>query len=297
MSKHAIFTLVPACLALACGGPLDNESALTNETDETPISGAEVPVSSPSNERAEPEPAHIANEEVLVEVEAGSETYTFLRLGEGTEAALALRVHGVAANGSVLQGLLDRDGELTLLEIFRALAPGREAPDALVQSHPGAAAAMNRSDPSVRSVEKAAVPPPGVNVCDDSLFYFAPLTWTNIGSGGALSGGDAYICVTNTDAGEAIELSSGQPSSSTCSFATTLRQMAGLCNRGTSTVTAFAGFGSATTWSTTATVTVPPGEYIRYDFEASSTPRRLAAVGLTSFGNGASYGLRSGTAL
>ena len=136
-----------------------------------------------------------------------------------------------------------------------------------------------------------------MNVCDDSLFYVTPLTWTNVTRGGALSGGDAYICVSNTGSGNG-QVGGGQPTDTTCTFATPLRKMAGVCNRGTATMSTFPAFGTETTWETERSILVPPGEFVRWDLEATpGVPMRLAAVGISSAGNGASYGLRSGTAL
>jgi hypothetical protein len=278
-------------LVIACGTAAGDDDGVSYEEGLLP---GEVAVSNtPGNDSNEP-PANVAKQEVLAEIEVDGEVVTFLRLGEGTDATLAMTSRGSISNQSPLQGLIDRDGALTFLETFQALAPDALPPEALVQSHPVEAAAMNRDDQRVRSVDKN-VPPPGVNVCDDSLFYFTPLTWTNVTRGGALSGGDAYICVSNTGSGGG-QVAGGQPSPTVCTFATTLRKMAGLCNRGTANMSSFAGFGSATTWSTTASESVPTGEYIRWDAPASTTPQRLAAVGISSFGGGASYGLRSGTA-
>jgi hypothetical protein len=281
-----------ACLSvIACGTAAEDEDRFTNEGA---IDPGEIPVSGASSSAGNAQPANVAKQEILAEIDAEGEIVTFLRLGEGAGATLAMTTRGSIANGSALQGLLEREGALTFLETFQALAPDRAAPEALIASHPIEAAAMSRDDARVRSVDKT-VPPPGVNVCDDSLFYFAPLTWSNESRGGALSGGDAYICVSNTGAGDG-QLGGGQPSSTTCTFATTLRRMAGLCNRGTANMSTFAGFGSATTWETTASAAVPTGEYFRWDGAASATPQRLAAVGISSFGGGASYGLRAGTA-
>jgi hypothetical protein len=279
------------CLsAVACGTGAEDEDGFTHEEAAYP---GEIPISGPSSNAGNAQPANIATEEILAEITAGEETITFLRLGEGVDATLMMRTRGSIENGSVLQELLEREGALSFLEIFQGLAPDRDVPEALVESHPIEAGAMNRSDARVRSVDKM-LPPPGVNVCDDSLFYVTPLIWTNVTRGGALSGGDAYICVSNTGSGNG-QLGGGQPSATTCTFATPLRRMAGLCNRGTANMSSFAGFGSATTWSTNASVSVPSGEYLVWGTPASATAQRLAAVGISSSGNGASYGLRAGT--
>lgn len=281
-----------ACLmVIACGTAAEDDDGVSYEDQLLP--GELAIPGAPGNDSSEP-PANAAKQEILAEIDVDGEVVTFLRLGEGMDATLAMTSRGSISNPSSLQGLIDRDGALTFLETFQALAPDVIPPEALVQSHPVEAAAMNRADHRVRSIDKA-VPPPGVNVCDDSLFFFTPLSWTNVTRGGALSGGDAYTCVSNTGTGGG-QLAGGQPSSTTCTFATTLRKMAGLCNRGTANMSSFAGFGSATTWSTTDSESVPTGEYIRWDLAASATAQRLAAVGISSFGGGASYGLRAGTA-
>lgn len=280
-----------ACLsAIACGTAAEDGGVFT---DEGAVEAGEVPVPTAPSTAGDEQRRNIASEEVLAEIDVEGEVVTFLRLGEGSDATLAMTTRGAIAYGSTLQGLIEREGALTFLETFQALAPDRVPPKALVQSHPIEAAAMNRDDDRVRSVEKT-LPPPGVNVCDNSLFFVTPVIWTNVTRGGALSGGDAYICVSNSGAGNG-QLGGGQPSASTCTFATPLRKMAGVCNRGTANMSTFAGFGTATSWETTASVAVPPGEYVRWDTQATPDPQRLAAVGISSSGNGASYGLRSAT--
>jgi hypothetical protein len=281
--------LVASLMTAACGSNAEGDFS-QGHGDE--IVAREIHVTGTENDSSPDQPVRVTQEEVLAVVEAGGETYTFFLLGEGEDAALGMSVQGTGGSGSSFQGLLDREGDLTLLEIFNAIAPDREAPEALLQSHPIETAAMNRGDARVRSIEKA-VPPPGVDVCSNVIFFPPSLTWTNIRIGVAGSGGNAYACVTNS---ASSGLASGQPSSSTCTFTSTLRMMAGICNLSTTAMLTYSGSGSATTWVTSSNQTLPGGEYVRYNFAASSTPRRLAAVGLQAFGAGLAFGLRSGTA-
>jgi hypothetical protein len=284
--------LLFACLAgAACSATAEDESAALNGSESQP---GELQVLGEANTVA---PATPGPEEVLAEIEAGEETLTFLRQGEGEDATLLLRVQGSIASGSVYQGLLDREGDLTLLEVFQALAPGRVPPEALVEAHPLEAAAMNRTDMGVRSVEKV-LPPPGVNVCDVGLIFTpGPVSaWKNQLLGAVASGGNAYVCVSNADAGS-IQFSSGQPSSSTCTFSSKAKMTAGFCNNGSKTISMQSGSGtsSVASWTLGSTSNLPAGQYNAYIISASATARRLAAIGFATFGDGSSYGVRSGT--
>jgi hypothetical protein len=238
-------------------------------------------------------PATVGKEQVLAKLAVGGETYTFLRFGEGADAELGLLTEGQIGNQSVLQGLLENEGELTLLEIFQALAPNGTAPDALVQSHATEVNALGRSDSRVRLVEKTK-PPTGLNVCDVSLSFWTPIVWTNKFLQGVASGGDAYMCLSNVDAGK-FQSGGGQPNTNSCTFTTSLRRMLALCNNGNKAVTTYYASGTTGNWTTYASSSTAVNEYKRYDFAASDIKRRTAIVGLTSFGHGEGYGLRSAT--
>lgn len=276
-SKLLVSTLFVGSLAAGCGAEdLSTESPL----------GPLVPATTASPQ-ADGVAAVEVKEEVIAKIEVQDQTYTFLRVDIGPESTVMLRTRGSVDRGNILDAIRARDGELTMLETFQALAPGRVPPAALRDSHEREAQILGRSSAQVRLVDKT-LPPAGVSPCDNSLFFFSPLTWVNQAS--AASFWDAYICVTNNS-----ELGRGIPTSSSCNFYTTQRMMAGICVlAGQPSVTNYAVYGpQGGTWSSTSSTTVPGGEYARWDWGVSGTPKRMGTVGLVG-SQFPAYGLRSG---
>lgn len=226
-------------------------------------------------------------EDVLAEINVGNQTVKFLQLGEGEEAALILTTSGNIDEGNVVDSLRAAAGELTLLEIFQALAPAdQEPPPALVHAHADEVIALGRDGDQIRVVEKAQTPPPGVSPCADSLHFPAPFVWSPA-FGTAAPGGIHYLCT-----GAPIQTGGGDPQSTACTHFTTSRQRVGICD-GDVNVVGYAGYGTqGGGWFATANVAVPSGQYQTWDWGPSATMRRLAAVGRAPAGQ--FYGLRSG---
>jgi hypothetical protein len=90
-----------ACLSvIACGTAAEDEDGFTNEGA---IDPGEIPVSGASSNAGNAQPANVAKQEILAEIDAEGEIVTFLRLGEGAGATLAMTTRGSIANGSALQ--------------------------------------------------------------------------------------------------------------------------------------------------------------------------------------------------
>lgn len=235
----------------------------------------------------------LAQERVLAEFDLLHEHYAFIELSAFGERHLMMTTRGDGSRSSML-GALRRDAEEpTLLEIFEALAPADLAvPEALVQSHSEEARALGRDDLAVRAIQVDKVlTEPGVSVCADSHFFWSPLQWYNRMTGGSWQ--DAFVCVS--DMPENPQAGVGIVGSSTCSYTDTHRMMVGICTT-LGSVTAYAGYGTASTWASTSSVVLPVNHYYWWTFAASSTNRRLAAQGLTG-GSTSVFGLRSGQAL
>ena len=141
---------VACLLAIACGttGEDDHWSASGEEAlpDEIAVSGA-------SGGGSDAVPAPLASENVLAEIDVDGQVVTFLRAGDGPHAPLLMMTRGSSA-GEDAVARVEREGELTFLEIFQALAPDRAPPEALIESHAVAVAAIDRSEGRSRSVEK-----------------------------------------------------------------------------------------------------------------------------------------------
>jgi hypothetical protein len=285
MRKSIQWTLGLGFSCVACGAAPTSETGTAADTY-----GETIPITATAKETLPAIPSVVAQETVLSEIVLSDQIYTFLdEFSAGEESTLLLKTTGSIAQGNILDTLRRTEGDLTMLEIFEALAPDRVPPDELVAAQAEEARALGRSDSEDRLVEKSQ-PPPGVSPCDPSLFIFSPLTWTNTDNGTAAF--DAFQCVSNLAVHD--DSGRGAPTSSSCTYATTNRTMVGVCLAGSGpSIVTQAGFGSASTWQLTSSTTVPRGQYLRYDQAPSSTPRRLAVLGITG-GSGATYGLRAG---
>lgn len=279
-SKLLVPTLFVGALGIGCG-----EADLPTESPLGPL----VPATAASSQ-ADGEAAVELKENVIAEIKVQDQTYTFLSIDSDLETTVLLRIRGSADRGNLLDAIRARDGELTMLETFQALAPDRVPPAALRDSHEREARLLGRSSTQVRLVDKT-LPPAGVDPCNNSLFFFSPLTWVNQKIAGSFW--DAYVCVTNGS-----ELGRGIPNSSSCTYYTTQRMMAGICVLGGQpSVTNYTVWGyQGGSWNATSSSTVPAGEYIRWDWGVSTTPKRMGTVGLVG-GQFPGYGLRSGEGL
>jgi len=270
-------------------------NACSEANDATMLTGTAEPVSPDmmTTEGAVPdgasigedEPGNSVEQQVLAELVVGEEQINFLQLGSAEDAPLALQVSGPADRGSVLDALYAREGELTQLEVFQALAPaGSIPPPALVAAHADQLAAMGRIDDGVRVVDKAVAlnPPAGKTACDLSLIFDARFVWNPVNVLAPF--GNAFLCTGTSGQG-----GSGSPTSSSCTEFTTRRQRVGACSIN-GAISAGVGFGNAATWTVNSTTVLAPNQYVFWEFTPSTTPRRLAAVGFASV----IYGLRAG---
>jgi hypothetical protein len=279
-SKLLVPTLFVGLLGIGCG-----EANLSTENPLGPV----VPATAASSQ-ADGVAAVELKDDVIAEIKVQDQTYTFLSIASDSETTVMLRIRGSVDRGNLLDAIRARDGELTMLETFQALAPDRAPPAALRDSHEREARILERSSTQVRLVDKT-LPPAGVDPCDSSLFFFSPLTWLNQKS--AASFWDAYICVTNGS-----QMGRGVPNSSSCTYFTTRRMMAGICvGPGEPSVTNYTVYGSqGGSWNATSSITVPGGEYARWDWGASTNAKRMGTVGLVG-GQFPGYGLKSGEGL
>jgi hypothetical protein len=232
----------------------------------------------------------VLKERVLAEFESGGERHAFLLLGEEPDAVLSHRFVGSVGGSSGRFALASAELPPTLLETFLALAPaGLDAPPELVARHAQQARALGRTE-EVRPilVEKQRTPPPGVDVCDPSLFFDAVVgtslaEWaTEISTSGLR---DSYHCAGGP-AGTVL----GLPDESSCTFLSQLLMMVGVCARD-EPVLARVGFGSRDVWSVGQGILLDPSEYMVQTLPNDVTPHRMAAVGQTDRGV---YGLHVG---
>lgn len=233
------------------------------------------------------EPGNVVEEHVLAELVVGEERISFLQWGSAEDSPLALQVSGSMEQGSVLDALYAREGELTLLEVFQALAPaGSIPPLAVAAAHADQVAALNRVDDGVRVVEKGTVltPPAGVSSCDVPLMFPPPIVWNPLHV--AAPFGNSYVCT-----GTPLELDRTLPTASSCTHFTTSRQRVGACSL-TDPMSAAVGFDSQGNWSVTDTTVLPPNSYTFWEFLPSTTSRRMAVIGFAS--DSTIYGTRAG---
>jgi hypothetical protein len=272
-------------------------NACSEAYDDTTLTGAAEPLSPGvlTTEEAAPdsasmgggEPGTLVEEHVLAELVVGEEQISFLQWGSAENAQLALKVSGAADQGSVLDALYAREGELTLLEIFQALAPaGSIPPPAVAAAHADQVAALDRGNEGVRVVEKNTVftPPAGVSACNVPLMFPPPIVWNPLHV--AAPFGNSYLCTGNP-----LQLARTLPTSSSCTNVTTKRQRVGACSISTQ-MSAAVGFGSATSWSVTDTTVLPPNRYTMWEFLPSTTAKRMAVVGFAP--DSVIYGTRAG---
>jgi hypothetical protein len=239
-----------------------------------------------------------AAERVIAEVTIADEEYTFLELIAQGETTLMVRTIAPPGRSSSMDQLRTEAGVPTLLESFRALAPAAApSPPELVESHPEEASALGRPDASVldTTVDKQAAPIG--NPCADESFFFANVTWVNQRRVPGFN--TSYACVSA--AGQPDVSALGLPTATSCRHSSTRRMMAGTCifpgGAPKPAVEVFAGYGSATSWATTSATTMVQGDRVRYDFPASTTPRRLAVIGVGPSSPESNYPLRTGEAL
>jgi hypothetical protein len=273
----------------ACSGVSDTG------TDPSPWKSPDGPpmpsTSAESAEAAVGEPATLVQESVLAEIEVDDQRITFIQWGSGDDALLALKVRGSAERGNALDELYARQGELTLLEIFQALAPeGSVPPPALVAAHADQAQALGRADKGVRAIEKSVFnPPAGTSACAEALTFPPPIVW-NPKFLGAPFGGTNYFCT-----GSPLQSGTSTPTSTSCTHLSTQRQRVGVCKASAGTdviATYFAGFAGQ--WvQVGSNDTVHSGQYAFIEFLAQSSPYRAAVLGTSGATNG--YGIRAGT--
>ncbi len=121
---------------------------------------------------------------ILAELKVGSETVRFHEFSapDGSRM-LAVQELAPAALKTTPIAELQRGGPLTQLELFQALAPDRQAPQALADAHGAEALAMGRSDTQVRHVsfDKSAPSAQSVEFCEGWIFRDPDLysDWTN----------------------------------------------------------------------------------------------------------------------
>jgi hypothetical protein len=121
---------------------------------------------------------------ILAELKVGSETVRFheFTAADGSRM-LAIQELAPATLKTTPIEELQRGGPLTQLEIFQALAPDRQAPQALADAHTAEALAIGRSDTQVRHVpfERSAPSEQSVAFCEGWVFRDPDLysDWTN----------------------------------------------------------------------------------------------------------------------
>jgi hypothetical protein len=233
------------------------------------------------------EPGNVVEAQVLAELVVGEERISFLQLGSAADAPLALRVTGSAERGSVLDALYAREGELTQLEVFQALAPaGSIPPPAVAAAHADQVAALGRVDDEIRVVEKGIprTPPPGVSACDVASMFGPPFLWSPLQV--AAPFGNSYLCT-----GTPIEIGRTLPTASSCTHFTTKRQRVGACSISLP-MSAALGAGSGVGWTVSDTTVFAPNQSFFWELPPSSTPVRAAVVGFAS--DDTIYGTRAG---
>lgn len=118
---------------------------------------------------------------LLAEVDLGEINVKFLQRDRDDLGTLELQEESSAyISESPLDSLALQN--LTFLEIFMAIAPEQEPPQALIDSHAAQAKSLNREDDSVREVEidVAATTVKSTTVCD-SVAFQDPEFWTRVG--------------------------------------------------------------------------------------------------------------------
>jgi hypothetical protein len=236
-----------------------------------------------SGDASGPDESAVAQQALLHRLEVGGESIEFSQFtSEDGQTIVMVREEGPSNQYPLVNALLDAHGELTTLEMFRALAgKGAVAHAALVASHDEEALAMGREETSVREIAfdvNRAVRKISASACDAAAYPYPGTLdwhWTDKGKRDNVDG-FTYTCLKND-----------------CGYMTTRQTTSRICNDSNTTIQERNAwdFDLASPWNTTPWADLPVNTSVGW-FMPAGTSRRYSADGNSAAGK--KYHARSG---
>jgi hypothetical protein len=285
--------------ATGCGA---SEGTSTHEQPADPnVAAGAAAAPQPSSEGATAPAVPTVEPEVIERLEIGTHKLTFHRVmvpeHGGPEPSIMLHEIGTLDSADPVAALMEHNGLLTMLEIFKAYAgPNRVAHEALVASHAVEAQLMGRPDARAKSalIPKAALGAPPVGSCSSYVYPDVyPYRWTQKNSLMSTQiERNAYIC-----AGDPIEAYTNvRTASQPCKNKTRNWVTAATCNDGfgwscSGGIVGQAGYGPSTNgpWTMYPPVSLPNGSYQRWAWgptPSNQNPKGMSAIGVPNSASG-----------